>query len=56
LPRSAVTLPGAGGRCHVSVIAGWMLAKYANAKPWQGGVALALTGSVLIVAIIALGG
>lgn len=36
--------------------AGWILARYAGAKPWQGGVALAVTGAVLIAAIIALGG
>jgi len=40
----------------VLFIAGWMLARYAGAKPWQGGLAMALTGAVLIVAIIALGG
>ncbi|WP_286675743.1 hypothetical protein [Pseudomonas sp. TAE6080] len=37
-------------------IAGWVLAKYAGAKPWQGAIALAVTGAVLITAIIALGG
>ena len=36
--------------------AGWMLARYAGAKPWQGAVALTFTGAVLIVSIIALGG
>ncbi|MEX5669304.1 hypothetical protein ABFV57_31045, partial [Pseudomonas neuropathica] len=40
----------------VLFIAGWLLAKYAGAKPWRGGVALAVTGAVLITAIIALGG
>jgi VIT1/CCC1 family predicted Fe2+/Mn2+ transporter len=40
----------------VLFIAGWILARYAGAKPWQGGVAMAVTGAVLIVAIIALGG
>ncbi|WP_095151537.1 hypothetical protein [Pseudomonas sp. Irchel s3b5] len=40
----------------VLFIAGWMLAKYAGAKPWQGGAVMAVTGGVLIVAIIALGG
>ncbi|VVO43611.1 hypothetical protein [Pseudomonas fluorescens] len=40
----------------VLFIAGWLLAKYAGAKPWQGGIALAVTGAVLITAIIALGG
>jgi VIT1/CCC1 family predicted Fe2+/Mn2+ transporter len=40
----------------VLFISGWLLARYAGAKPWQGGAALALTGTVLIVAIIALGG
>jgi len=40
----------------VLFIAGWLLAKYAGAKPWQGGAATAVTGAVLIVAIIALGG
>jgi VIT1/CCC1 family predicted Fe2+/Mn2+ transporter len=40
----------------VLFVAGWILARYAGAKPWQGGVALAVTGAVLIVAIIALGG
>ena len=40
----------------VLFIAGWILARYAGAKPWVGGVAMAVTGAVLIVAIIALGG
>ncbi|MGE8064713.1 hypothetical protein [Pseudomonas sp. NPDC089569] len=40
----------------VLFLAGWMLARYAGAKPWQGGVALAITGTLLICAIIALGG
>nr|WP_319527729.1 hypothetical protein [Pseudomonas laurentiana] len=40
----------------VLFVAGWVLARYAGAKPWQGGVAMAVTGGLLIVAIIALGG
>jgi VIT1/CCC1 family predicted Fe2+/Mn2+ transporter len=40
----------------VLFISGWILARYAGGKPWQGGVALAVTGAVLITAIIALGG
>ncbi|KJZ37013.1 VIT1/CCC1 transporter family protein [Pseudomonas sp. B21-040] len=40
----------------VLFIAGWILARYAGAKPWQGGIALAVTGALLIAAIIALGG
>jgi VIT1/CCC1 family predicted Fe2+/Mn2+ transporter len=40
----------------VLFIAGWILARYAGAKPLLGGVAMAVTGAVLIVAIIALGG
>lgn len=40
----------------VLFIAGWVLARYAGAKPWQGAIALAGTGAVLITAIIALGG
>ena len=40
----------------VLFLAGWMLARYAGAKPWQGAMALAVTGAVLITAIIALGG
>lgn len=40
----------------VLFVAGWILARYAGAKPWQGGVAMAITGALLIVAIIALGG
>jgi len=40
----------------VLFIAGWILARYAGAKPWVGGLAMAVTGAVLIVAIIALGG
>lgn len=40
----------------VLFIAGWVLAKYAGAKPWQGAITLAVTGAVLITAIIALGG
>jgi VIT1/CCC1 family predicted Fe2+/Mn2+ transporter len=37
-------------------IAGWMLARYAGGTPWRGGAALAVTGAVLMAAIIALGG
>ncbi len=37
-------------------VAGWILAKYAGGRPWRGGAALAVTGAVLIAAIIALGG
>jgi VIT1/CCC1 family predicted Fe2+/Mn2+ transporter len=40
----------------VLFLAGWILSKYAGAKPWQGGLAMAVTGAVLITAIIALGG
>ncbi|HEF4760949.1 TPA: hypothetical protein SAN82_003396 [Pseudomonas putida] len=40
----------------VLFIAGWMLARYAGAKPWQGAIALTVTGALLIAAIIALGG
>ena len=37
-------------------VAGWVLARYAGGRPWQGGVAMAVTGAVLIAAIMALGG
>ena len=37
-------------------VAGWMLARYAGGSPWRGGVAMAVTGAVLIAAIMALGG
>jgi hypothetical protein len=37
-------------------IAGWMLSRYAGGSPWRGGVAMAVTGAVLIAAIMALGG
>jgi hypothetical protein len=37
-------------------IAGWALARYAGGSPWRGGAAMAVTGAVLIGAIIALGG
>ncbi len=40
----------------VLFVAGWILARYAAAKPWQGSVALAVVGAALIAAIIALGG
>jgi VIT1/CCC1 family predicted Fe2+/Mn2+ transporter len=40
----------------VLFVAGWILARYAGAKPWQGGVAMAVVGAALIAAIIALGG
>ena len=36
--------------------AGWALARYAGGSPWRGGAAMAVTGAVLIGAIIALGG
>ncbi|MCY1437694.1 hypothetical protein D9M71_538660 [compost metagenome] len=40
----------------VLFIAGWILARYAGVKPWQGGIAIAVVGALLIMAIIALGG
>ena len=51
----AVRLSNLVGLC-VLFIAGWILSKYAGAKPLFGAVALAVTGAVLIAAIIALGG
>jgi VIT1/CCC1 family predicted Fe2+/Mn2+ transporter len=36
--------------------AGWTLARYAGAKGWIGGVVMAALGTVLVGAIIALGG
>ncbi|WP_166360295.1 VIT1/CCC1 transporter family protein [Pseudomonas akapageensis] len=40
----------------VLFIAGWILARYAGVKPWLGGLAFAVIGTLLILAIIALGG
>jgi VIT1/CCC1 family predicted Fe2+/Mn2+ transporter len=40
----------------VLFVAGWILARYAGARPWQGGLAMAVVGAALIAAIIALGG
>ncbi|MDH4557727.1 hypothetical protein E8F11_21560 [Pseudomonas sp. BN417] len=37
-------------------LAGWLLARYSGGNPWATGAALALVGTVLIFAIIALGG
>jgi hypothetical protein len=37
-------------------MAGWALARYAGGSPWRGGLSMAVTGAVLIAAIIALGG
>ena len=37
-------------------LAGWILARYAGGSRWRGGAAMAATGTVLIAAIIALGG
>lgn len=37
-------------------VAGWALARYAGGSPWRGGAAMAVTGAVLMAAIIALGG
>lgn len=37
-------------------LAGWVLARYAGGSPWRGGAAMALTGAVLMAAIMALGG
>ncbi|MDT4848824.1 hypothetical protein FQZ97_829260 [compost metagenome] len=37
-------------------LAGWMLARYSGGNPWVGGGAMAIVGTVLILAIIALGG
>jgi VIT1/CCC1 family predicted Fe2+/Mn2+ transporter len=38
------------------LVAGTALARYAGAPAWQGGLAMAVTGSLLLAAIIALGG
>ncbi|AWY38922.1 hypothetical protein DKY63_02935 [Pseudomonas putida] len=37
-------------------VAGWVLARYAGLKPWLGAFALAIAGTLLVSAIIALGG
>jgi hypothetical protein len=37
-------------------MSGWALARYAGGSPWRGGLSMAVTGAVLIAAIIALGG
>ncbi|MNY70231.1 hypothetical protein D3C86_2083230 [compost metagenome] len=37
-------------------VAGWILARYAGVRPLLGAITLAIAGSLLIVAIIALGG
>ncbi|WP_375738671.1 hypothetical protein [Pseudomonas boanensis] len=37
-------------------LAGWILAGFAGASRWYGGLAMAVTGTVLVAAIIALGG
>ncbi|MCP1625929.1 VIT1/CCC1 transporter family protein [Pseudomonas nitroreducens] len=37
-------------------ISGWMLARYSGGSPWAGGIALAVVGTALLFAIIALGG
>jgi VIT1/CCC1 family predicted Fe2+/Mn2+ transporter len=37
-------------------VAGWILARYAGGSPWRGGAAMAVTGAVLMAAIMALGG
>ena len=37
-------------------VAGWVLARYAGGRPWRGAAAMAVTGAVLMAAIMALGG
>lgn len=37
-------------------IAGWILAQHAGGSRWRGGAAMAVTGAVLMAAIMALGG
>ena len=37
-------------------LSGWILARYAGGSRWRGGAAMALTGAVLMAAIMALGG
>ena len=37
-------------------VAGWILARYAAGTRWRGGAAMAVTGAVLMAAIMALGG
>lgn len=51
----AVRISNLVGLC-VLFVAGWILARYAGAKPWLGAIALTITGTLLILAIIALGG
>ncbi|MCY1550745.1 hypothetical protein D9M68_870200 [compost metagenome] len=36
--------------------AGWMLARYSGGNTWVGGAAMAIVGTALMFAIIALGG
>lgn len=36
--------------------AGWVLARYAGGSRWRGGAAMAMVGTLLVLAIIALGG
>jgi hypothetical protein len=37
-------------------MAGWVLGRHAGGSPWQGGLAMAVTGAALVGAIMALGG
>ena len=37
-------------------LAGWILAQHAGGNRWRGGAAMAVTGAVLMAAIMALGG
>jgi hypothetical protein len=37
-------------------LSGWMLARHSGGNPWVGGGAMAIVGTALILAIIALGG
>ncbi|WP_044874480.1 hypothetical protein [Pseudomonas sp. LFM046] len=37
-------------------VAGWVLARYSGGSPWAGGAGLAIFGTALLFAIIALGG
>jgi hypothetical protein len=37
-------------------VSGWVMGRYAYGKPWRAGLTMAALGSVLVAAIIALGG
>ena len=55
--ETALALRVSNGLAIATLFAGgWILGRYAGARPWRFGLAMAAIGAVLVAAIVALGG